>query len=46
MKNDITSKTKFHFKKNITNEDRIKNETMESCDTIKFIKKSIIVRSE
>ena len=39
MKNDITSKTKFHFKKNITNEDRIKNETMESCDKIEKFKK-------
>ena len=39
MKNDIISKTKFHFKKNITNEDRIKNETMESCDKIEKFKK-------
>ena len=39
MKNDITSKTKFHFKKNITNEDKIKNETMESCDKIEKFKK-------
>ena len=39
MKNDILSKTKFHFKKNITNEDRIKNETMESCDKIEKFKK-------
>ena len=36
MKSDIISKTKFHFKKNITNEDRIKNETMESCDKYIF----------
>ena len=39
MKSDIISKTKFHFKKNITNEDRIKNETMESCDKIEKFKK-------
>ena len=39
MKNDIISKTKFHFKKNITNEDKIKNETMESCDKIEKFKK-------
>ena len=39
MKNDIISKTKFHLKKNITNEDRIKNETMESCDKIEKFKK-------
>ena len=39
MKNDITSKTKFHLKKNITNEDKIKNETMESCDKIEKFKK-------
>ena len=39
MKSDIISKTKFHFKKNITNEDKIKNETMESCDKIEKFKK-------
>ena len=39
MKSDIISKTKFHLKKNITNEDRIKNETMESCDKIEKFKK-------
>lgn len=39
MKNDIISKTKFHLKKNITNEDKIKNETMESCDKIEKFKK-------
>ena len=39
MKSDIISKTKFNFKKNITNEDRIKNETMESCDKIEKFKK-------
>ena len=39
MKSDIISKTKFHFKKNITNEDQIKNETMESCDKIEKFKK-------
>ena len=39
MKSDIISKTKFHVKKNITNEDRIKNETMESCDKIEKFKK-------
>ena len=39
MKSDIISKTKFHLKKNITNEDKIKNETMESCDKIEKFKK-------
>ena len=39
MKNDIISKTKFHLKKNITNEDKIKNETTESCDKIEKFKK-------
>ena len=39
MKSDIISKTKFHFKKNITNEDKIKYETMESCDKIEKFKK-------
>ena len=39
MKSDIISKTKFHFKKNIKNEDKIKNETIESCDKIEKFKK-------
>ena len=39
MKSDIISKTKFHFKKNITNEDKIKNEKIESCDKIEKFKK-------
>ena len=39
MKSDIISKTKFHLKKNITNEDKIKNETTESCDKIEKFKK-------
>ena len=39
MKSDIISKTKVHFKINISNEDKIKNETMKSCDKIEKFKK-------